>query len=317
MSLDREQMKGPPDSCKAGASRASSFAEGNVRRMSSFQLRFDAATKQALRVSEVPLAGLRWSVLGLVVLWGLRLAAWHLGSMPRISARITAELSGIADLIVVIATLPLAISGVQGACVTCKCLGSVMTMVTAMMVLDSGAAVGFLVTSDASGRARAFGADSLADRLEAVLGVWECVLLSSVALELSLFVSLWRLYRELRFAAYYPPQNQSLVRGGSPTHVSHLEICCEEGDVHDIQCCHASPNDPWEVPRRGGKHLEAVTLIELQTQDAEEAQHRERDIVFTLEEPRGLRAQAPQEPQLRAPSAPGAPGALPQEIHAV
>lgn len=256
--------------------------------MSSFQLRFDAATKKALRVSEMPLAGVRWSVFGLVILWGLRLVAWHLGSVPRISARITAELSGIADLILVVATLPLAVSGVQGACVTCKCLGSVMTMVTAMMVLDSGAALGFLVTNDASGRARAFGANSLADRLEAVLGVWECVLLSSVALELSLFLSLWRLYRELRFAGYYPPQNQSLVKGGAPTNVSHLEICCEEGDVHDIQCCHASPGiyDPVEMPLRGGKHLEGVTFTELQVQGAEQeaAPENEKDILQVWQE---------------------------------
>merc|ERR1712217_151760 len=76
----------------------------------------------------------------------------------------------------------------------------------------------------------------------AFIGVWECILLSSISLQLALCLSAWQFYRVFREAGIYPP-NVANVRVHKE--VSPLEFLCEAEDVALLsdQCsaCSAAP----------------------------------------------------------------------------
>merc|ERR1740120_83058 len=76
----------------------------------------------------------------------------------------------------------------------------------------------------------------------AFIGVWECILLSSVSLEFALCVSAWQFYRAFREAGIYPP-NAPNIRVHKE--VSPLEFLCEAEDVALLSDqCNACTRNP-------------------------------------------------------------------------
>eukprot|EP00811_Abedinium_folium_P008403 NODE_17766_length_926_cov_9.856070.p1 GENE.NODE_17766_length_926_cov_9.856070~~NODE_17766_length_926_cov_9.856070.p1 ORF type:complete len:156 (+),score=35.73 NODE_17766_length_926_cov_9.856070:58-468(+) len=102
----------------------------------------------------------------------------------------------------------------------CNGLGMLMSLIFANLVLDAGALVllgSFLFLS----QSRSF---SLAGTVEATVGIWECILVASLALQLALLFSVFRVYRELRLVGAYP-LSAKLRKPGQ--RISPLEIVCE------------------------------------------------------------------------------------------
>merc|ERR1712241_1213543 len=92
-----------------------------------------------------------------------------------------------------------------GACIQHRCLGSLLTLLLTTAVCDLGAAVIFL--SSAGGILMLMGpvaTDEGAPPEFAVIGVWECVLLSSMSLQFGLYMSAWQLYKAFREAGISP-----------------------------------------------------------------------------------------------------------------
>jgi len=231
-----------------------------------YRSRLVYATERAEFGAGPALLHFRAAWFGLLLVWAFRIEAWREGVLLRPSAVGVYKLSALADAVIVLTTLPLSVGGVRGRCVGTACLGPLMTMLTAMIVLDMGCAFAFVIDCPPTPVRMQL---SLFAKVRALWGVWESVLLSSLALQLTLGTTCWRFYKELRQAGLYPPNNHTLLHGFQPTSVSHLEICCEEGDIEvldngecgcDGGASNPSPHDPSKRKRRNrsGRRLEAV-----------------------------------------------------------
>jgi len=111
-------------------------------------------------------------------------------------------------------------------------LGPMLTLIFAMSLVDVSALTAYLVI--ATPRPLSPGAKSYVDVLEAIVGVWEFALVSSVALQVALCVSSWRVYRELRLTGLYPPGSDP---AGDIREVSVMEVMCEAEDVELLADC--------------------------------------------------------------------------------
>jgi len=153
-------------------------------------------------------------------------------------------LSCAADAIATLGSMPVFVPSAIGSCVHHRCLGSLLTLLLTATVCDVGAVVIFLST--AGGVFRLMGpvaTDEGAPAAVAFIGVWECILLSSISLETALCLSAWQFYRAFREAGIYPP-NAANVRVHKE--VSALEFLCEAEDVALLsdQCsaCNRTPS---------------------------------------------------------------------------
>merc|ERR1712048_597221 len=140
-------------------------------------------------------------------------------------------LSMVSDVASVMCALPLFTAGIQGKCVRNGFLGPMLTMVFAMSLVDDSALAAYLVY--ASPRPLSPGANSYMDVVEAVMGAWEFSIVSSVALQTTMLVSFWRVYRVLRLGGLYPPGTS----GDKIPEVSVLEVMCEAEDIALIRTC--------------------------------------------------------------------------------
>lgn len=176
-----------------------------------------------------PLCQTRCCIAGLVALAVLRGCAVSVYNSPAGLAWTAHMLSCSADAIATLGALPVLVTRLIGSCVHHRCLGSLLTLLLTATVCDFGAAVIFLST--AGGIFRLMGpvaTDEGAPASVAFIGVWECILLSSVSLEFALCVSAWQFYRAFREAGIYPP-NAPNIRVHKE--VSPLEFLCEAEDV--------------------------------------------------------------------------------------
>jgi len=168
----------------------------------------------------------RCSIVGLVSLWIIRAIAWYQGTIPGYSVFGMHFLTTTSDILCVLCASPLFIFGTGGHCVQVGCVGPMLTLVFAMCVVDIGALSAYLVV--ATPRPLSPGAKSYVDVLEACVGVWEFALVSSVALQMALCASSWRVYRELRLTGIYPP---GINPAAKIEEISFMEIICEAEDV--------------------------------------------------------------------------------------
>jgi len=176
-----------------------------------------------------PLCQTRFCIAGLLTLSALRGCAVSIYNSPAGLAWTAHMLSCSADVIAMLGALPVLFTRAIGACVHHRCLGSLLTLLLTATVCDFGAAVIFLST--AGGVFRLMGpvaTDEGAPPGFAFVGVWECILLSSVSLEFALCTSAWQFYRAFREAGIYPP-NAHNIRVHKD--VSPLEFLCEAEDV--------------------------------------------------------------------------------------
>jgi hypothetical protein len=124
-----------------------------------------------------------------------------------------------------------------------------LTLVFAMCLVDICALAAYLIVATprpvSPGSLRESRWVRFLDSLEANLGIWEFALLASVALQVALCISSWRIYRELRMAGLYPPGQD--VEKAKAKDVSVLEVVCEAEDVALLSecrvggCCQAEP----------------------------------------------------------------------------
>jgi len=210
-----------------GNSRASN---GAVLEKPIMKWNFHNAQQEAELGAKEPIRHGRWCLLGLAVLQAIRIASWCLGNIPASSVTGMHLLTTTADLSCIFFTVPLMLTGVQGRCVQQGCLGPVLTLVFAMVIVDLSAFGSYLIV--AAPRPLHAGAKSYVDTLEACIGAWEFALFASVALQLALSISVWRIYRELRLAGLYPPGSEGNMR-----EISVLEVMCEAEDVELLAQC--------------------------------------------------------------------------------
>lgn len=209
----------------------------------------DSARENPLPISvpddaKDPLCQTRCCIAGLMTLAALRGCAVSVYTSPAGLAWTAHMLSCAADAIACLGSMPVFATSAIGSCVHHRCLGSLLTLLLTATVCDVGAVVIFLSTS--GGLFRLMGpvaTDEGAPAAVAFIGVWECILLSSISLEVALCLSAWQFYRAFREAGIYPP-NAANVRVHKE--VSALEFLCEAEDVALLsdQCsaCNRSPH---------------------------------------------------------------------------
>jgi len=232
-----------------GRSRAAELAlEGRAR----------VAQEQVAVDTRKPMWHGRCALLGLAALEAVRLCAWlqSEGTSPGFSMVFGMHfLTTASDIACVVFALPLFVAGTAGSCVRLECLGPMLTLVFAMCSVDAGALAAYLIVATprpvSPGSLRDSWWVRSLDALEANLGVWEFALVASVALQVALCISCWRIYRELRLAGLYPP-GQDVGRARAKD-VSLLEVLCEAEDVALLSecrmggCCQAESAATLEV----------------------------------------------------------------------
>lgn len=179
----------------------------------------------------------RVSLVGLALLQVIRVLCWLQGNIPGATVLGMHFLTTVSDFAVCFFAAPLFFYGTSGQCVQLGCLGPMLTLVFAMTLVDLSALVAYLVV--ATPRPLSPDSKSFVDVLEACIGIWEFVLVASVALQVSLCLSTWRVYRGLRQVGLYPPDSDP-TKVGDSRDVSVLEVVCEAEDVELLS--------NWEPP---------------------------------------------------------------------
>jgi len=139
-------------------------------------------------------------------------------------------------------------------CVRQRWLGPLLTFLFACLVIDTVSLMSIVlgITPLLPCRSKA-----LLDQLEDFIKPLDILTLGSVALQASLFMSVWRVYRALREAGLYPPDMTPQVRNAS-REVSLLEIVCESEDVallDECSCRKQSQAPNWEHTIPAGRPL--------------------------------------------------------------
>jgi hypothetical protein len=162
------------------------------------------------------------------------MAAWWQSIIPGYTVLGMHVLTTVSDVACLVFAMPLFTAGIAGRCVQHGCLGPMLTLVFAMSLVDISAFVAYLVV--ATPQPLSPGAKSFVDVLQACIGVWEFALVASVALQVSLCISTWRIYKGLRVVGLYPPDSDP-AEVGKPRQVSVMEVVCEAEDVEVLSNC--------------------------------------------------------------------------------
>jgi len=197
-----------------------------------------------------PLCRARCCVAALLVLAALRCVALHFYAAPTGLAWTAHMLSCAADGIATVGAVPALLKVTIGSCLQHRCLGSLLTLLLTATVCDVAAIGIFIVSSGVRGLIQLMGpiaTDEGAPPAVAFIGIWECILVSSISLETALCVAAWQLYRAFREAGKYPPNAASNL----PREVSALEFLCEAEDVALLsdQCngCNRTPSRNTDI----------------------------------------------------------------------
>lgn len=257
---------------------AKSRPSDRAARRKALEGRLRVATEKATAEAALPLIHGRCCIMGLMVLELLRGAAWWQGTIPGYSVFGMHFLTTTSDIACIICAFPLFATGIAGQCVQLGCLGPMLTLVFAMSLVDVSALGAYLVV--ATPRPLSPGAKSAVDALEACVGVWEFALVASVALQMALCASSWRVYRELRMNGLYPPGSDP-AGVGKMREISIMEVMCEAEDVELLADCEVNCDNSLKTPL-----VEAITPAAHPTDapmsptpiskaDPQEARHKE------------------------------------------
>ncbi|CAK9055295.1 CSD domain-containing protein [Durusdinium trenchii] len=152
-----------------------------------------------------------------------------------------------ANCIVMLGSLPVFAHEGLGICVNRRCLGSLLTLILTSSTCTWGAAV--LALFPGGGFQRVMNnqlLDEGAPQALRFMGVWNCLMLSSVSLQTALLVSAWTFYRTYRALGLYPPEPR---KGHVHPDVSPFEFVCEAEDVALLSDqCHGN----WSCERGPG-----------------------------------------------------------------
>lgn len=222
----------------------------------------EARVRDALRLADTGSSGAmchgRCSLAALILLQVLRVVAYTQNMLPPPSLLFAHLLSLLADVVATLCALPLFAVGIRSRCVQQACLGPMLTMVFAMMILDcSGLAVYCVMIPHLPPEPSSA---PLLVQMAATADMWTLVLVSSVALEVSLAVACWRIYRQLRYSGLYPPNMDSLVKDEPVEYVSMMELVCEPDDLEAMnKCCDVQRGDSLTTEdEESGIHVDQV-----------------------------------------------------------
>lgn len=191
--------------------------------------------KQALLPTRVPeeavstLFRSRCSILGLMTVELLRLSVVHVFPSPGGLEYTAQMLCCAANGIVTLGSLPVFAHEGLGICVNRRCLGSLLTLILTSAFCTWGAVV--LALFPGGGLQRIMNSHLLDDGAPEslrFLGVWNCLMLSSVSFQTALCVAAWGVYRTYRQLGLYPPEPR---KGRIQPEVSAFEFVCEAEDV--------------------------------------------------------------------------------------
>lgn len=198
------------------------------------QERFKIAHARASAELQSPVTHARLCVSGLILVQGLRILSWLHRVMPVSSVSLMHALSASADMATICCGSPLTFSNSSdGHCVRWGCLGPAVTLLVTMVVLDFIALATALGLQPYPVLPPHSGTFSVAF-FKSTFGAWNCSLVASFALEVSLCACCWRIYRGLRTSGLYPPDNEALEQGTplpEPHDVSPMEMFCESDEV--------------------------------------------------------------------------------------
>jgi len=224
---------------------ARSRPSDRAARRKALEGRLRAAHEKVAAEAALPLVHGRCCIMGLAVLGLIRVAAWWQGTIPGYSVFGMHFLTTTSDIACILCAFPLFATGTKGQCVQFGCLGPMLTLVFAMSLVDISALGAYLVV--ATPRPLSPGAKSYVDALEACVGVWEFALVASVALQMALCASCWRVYRELRMNGLYPP-GVDPAGVGKLREISIMEVMCEAEDVELLADCEVNCEDSLKNP---------------------------------------------------------------------
>jgi len=182
----------------------------------------------------MPLYHIKLSTLGFSILQLTRFIAWRDGSVSSPCLGNLQIVTVAGDAVCFASGLPFWIPGSEEFCAYRYCLGPLLTTLFAFVLVDACSLCLMILSSKR--RPMDHGSNVLLDTLEAFMSSLDILALSSVALQVALFVSVWRFYRALREAGLYPP-NLTPRRRNANREVSVLEIVCESEDVALLQDC--------------------------------------------------------------------------------
>lgn len=236
-----EVEEAPPSLSRTGremgqvCSRPSSMPIGTPRsKAAALKERISSAHLVATRELRSPMTHACLSLSGLFVVQGIRLAAWQRGELPVATVSMLHALSASSDLSTITCCLPLIVdNSSEGRCVRWGCVGPVVTLLVTMVLLDFVAMAAALAMQPYPVLPPHTGTWSLAF-FQATFGAWNCSLVASFSLQVSLCACCWRVYKGLRVTGLYPPNSDALERGTTlPKHdeVSPLEMFCENEEV--------------------------------------------------------------------------------------
>eukprot|EP00928_Gymnodinium_smaydae_P089986 TRINITY_DN73853_c0_g1_i2.p1 TRINITY_DN73853_c0_g1~~TRINITY_DN73853_c0_g1_i2.p1 ORF type:complete len:298 (+),score=40.00 TRINITY_DN73853_c0_g1_i2:148-1041(+) len=197
----------------------------------------DAAVKKADERTRAAIFHCKLGLCGLGILETLRAFAYWQGPLPIISDMGIHVLSALTDLLVLLAMTPFLLTGIYGQCVRQGYLGPILTMVFSMTLADAFGLLAYLLFMPSRPAMPSF--VSTLERFEARYGVWEAILVASVATQLALLAALWRVYRDLRLLGLYPP-GSVVVRHNKPVDVSVLEVLLDAEDIDTVRDCSTS-----------------------------------------------------------------------------
>lgn len=185
-------------------------------------------------MANVPLAHCLLSCTGLAVLVLFRCVLYWCGEFPSSPSTPMQIIGLLSDFVCWIVGLSLAVSRTDGWCVRHVCVGTMLTLIFTLTFLDCASLLTYatLVAPQPTSPE-----PILIDQMQAVLSSWACVLVSSVAFNVASCTSCWRVYKALRLAGNYPPNNDNFRRGLPPTRISPLEIMFEEEDLALMSTC--------------------------------------------------------------------------------
>jgi len=202
---------------------------------------YHTAFRNVLAESLRPLWQGRLALVGLLLVQGLRAAAWLDGELPGAAVNGLHALTIVADVIALGVAAPLFFCQTLQGCVRGGRAGLVLTLIFALTCVELGALFSYCFV----GAPRPFspGRKTVLVVAEAYLTLWECTLAASTALQVCLLISCWRIYRELRRNGLYPLGTPPAGFGQDIQEVSVFEMLCEVEDVNRIKsgkcalCC--------------------------------------------------------------------------------
>lgn len=238
------------------------------------QSSYQQACRIAISASLRPVSQGRLTLVSFFAVQLLRVCAWLDGESLGTAVYGLHFLVAASDVSAFMGTAPVFFfHGVIG-CTEGRRAGLMLTLVFALSCVVVGAVIVYCFVCPI--KPFSPGQRSLLKIAEAYLDLWECTMIASAALHVSLLTCCWRVYKELRMNGLYP----ATPPGARIQEVSVFEVLCEVEDLDDIKrgkcaCC-ANP---------GGDSDSGSPLVAFAARHGAEADEADTEEVVSVQRP--------------------------------